>query len=84
MGKLMKRNENFGDFFIFSIISLIAGVKFANIQIALESQPLGVERWLSPFASQQIRKTQSVKKVLVPKCTIILRKFEKVLRKFLT
>ena len=32
-----------------SIISLLAGVKFANIQIAIKSQPLGVERWLSPF-----------------------------------
>ena len=49
MGKLVKRNKFFSDFFIFSIISLIAGVKFANIQIATKSQPCWVERWLSPF-----------------------------------
>ena len=48
-GKLVKRNKFFSDFFIFSIISLIAGVKFANIQIATKSHPCGVESWLSPF-----------------------------------
>ena len=45
----MKRSKIFSDFFIFSIISLIARVKFVNIQIAIKSQPLGVEGWLSPF-----------------------------------
>ena len=49
MGELVKRNKIFSVFFIFPIISLIAGVKFANVQIATKSPPLGVERLLSPF-----------------------------------
>ena len=46
---LVKRNKIFSDIFIFPIVSLINRAIYRELLRAIKWEPLGVERWLSPF-----------------------------------